>query len=72
MKHRAILWRYLNQQVFSARAQLVLDPFRFLLLYRIQLLEQCWNKDYQVEKHHSDWKSFGVKMMTPKHPRHQI
>ena len=50
-KRRSVVWRYLNQRVFSAKYKLVLNPFRFLLIYRIQLLEECLNKDYRIEQH---------------------
>ena len=51
MKTRSVLWRYLTQEVFSSKHKLVVNPFRFLFLSRIELLEDCWQKDYRIEQH---------------------
>ena len=50
MKRRSFLWGYLSQRVFSTKPKLILNPFRFLLIHRMRLLEQCWHKDYQIEQ----------------------
>ncbi|MEH1985324.1 MAG: hypothetical protein V7K53_23480 [Nostoc sp.] len=46
-KHTKIkfpLWQYLNQPLFSRDTKLVLNPQRFVLIWRLQLLERCWTK----------------------------
>ncbi len=47
-KHTKIkfpLWQYLNQPLFSRDTQLIWNPQRFAILWRIQLLERCWKKE---------------------------
>ncbi|WP_442947877.1 hypothetical protein [Nostoc sp.] len=47
-KHTKIkfpLWQYLNQPLFSRDTKLVLNPKRFVLIWRLQLLERCWTKE---------------------------
>ncbi|MBG1269304.1 hypothetical protein [Nostoc sp. WHI] len=47
-KHTKIkfpLWLYLNQPLFSRDTKLVLNPHRFALIWRLQLLERCWAKE---------------------------
>ncbi len=39
------LWLYLNQPLFSSDTKLVLNPHRFALIWRLQLLERCWAKE---------------------------
>jgi hypothetical protein len=39
------LWHYLNQPVLSRTHKLVLNPRRFALFYRVDLLERCWTKE---------------------------
>ncbi|MDJ0704600.1 MAG: hypothetical protein QNJ46_15055 [Leptolyngbyaceae cyanobacterium MO_188.B28] len=51
MKTRSVLWLYLTQKVFTSKHKLVINPFRFLFLHRVELLEQCWQKDYRIELH---------------------
>ncbi|WP_335035860.1 hypothetical protein [Nostoc sp.] len=46
-KHTKIqfpLWQYLNQPLFGRDTRLVLNPQRFALIWRLQLLERCWAK----------------------------
>ncbi|BAZ30623.1 hypothetical protein NIES4074_30840 [Cylindrospermum sp. NIES-4074] len=50
-KHTKIkfpLWQYLNQPLFSRDARLVWNPQRFAAIWRIQLLERCWTKEYET------------------------
>ncbi len=35
------LWRFLQQPVFSSETKLILNPYQFEYLYRIELLERC-------------------------------
>jgi hypothetical protein len=47
-KHTKIkfpIWQYLNQPLFSRDPQLVLNPQRFALNWRLRLLERCWAKE---------------------------
>jgi len=37
-------WNYLNQPIFEQKNQSVWKPSRFWYLYKIQLLEKCWQK----------------------------
>ena len=46
------LWQFLNQPVFSSKTQLILNPRRFAYLYRVQLLEVCWAKEYNPKGRH--------------------
>jgi hypothetical protein len=39
------LWPFLNQPVFSGKTKLILNPRYFAYLYRVQLLEVCWDKE---------------------------
>ncbi|WP_292851534.1 hypothetical protein [Nostoc sp. NMS8] len=39
------LWQYLNQPLFSRETKLVLNPRRFVLIWRLHLLERCWGKE---------------------------
>lgn len=38
------LWDYLNQPLFSRDTELILNPYEFARVWRIQLLERCWCK----------------------------
>ena len=38
------VWQFLKQPVFSSHNRLILNPRRFEVSYRVQLLERCWNK----------------------------
>ena len=56
MKMRQIwhpLWQYLNQSIFDSQSQSVWHLRRFWYLYKIRLLERCWQKDSAAESHHS-------------------
>ena len=44
------LWDYLNQSLFDDDVRFVWNPLKFTLGYRTKLLEQCWAKDYGIEK----------------------
>ena len=44
------LWRYFKQPLFNLKSSVFLNPFKFPLPYRIQLLESCWARDYEIEK----------------------
>jgi len=37
-----LLWQYLNQPLFSYTTQVIWNPQRFAIFWRIQLLERCW------------------------------
>ncbi len=39
------LWQYLKQPVLSGHIKLVLNPYRFAYLYRVELLQRCWTKE---------------------------
>ncbi|MBD2139021.1 hypothetical protein H6F32_15905 [Anabaena sp. FACHB-1237] len=39
------LWQYLNQPLFSNDTKIIWNPQRFAIIWRIQLLERCWNKE---------------------------
>ncbi len=43
------LWQYLSQPVFSSTTQLVLNPRHFGYLYRVEVLERCWAKEYNSQ-----------------------
>jgi hypothetical protein len=47
-KHTKIkfpLWQYLNQPLFSHYIPIIWNPQRFAMLWQIQLLERCWQKN---------------------------
>ncbi len=46
------LWQYLNQPVFSSATKLVLNPRDFGYIYRVQILERCWDKEYDSQGRH--------------------
>ncbi len=53
-KHTKIkfpLWQYLNQPLFNPDSKLIWNPYRFASIWRIQLLEKCWQKEYNTEGH---------------------
>ncbi|MEB3309061.1 MAG: hypothetical protein VKJ02_02405 [Snowella sp.] len=37
-----VIWQYVNQPVFSPRQDAIWKPSRFWYVYKIQLLENCW------------------------------
>ncbi len=37
-----VIWQYVNQPVFSPRQDSIWKPSRFWYVYKIQLLEHCW------------------------------
>ena len=39
------LWQFLQQPVFSSQKRLILNPRRFEVAYRIELLERCLAKE---------------------------
>ncbi|EKF01619.1 hypothetical protein FDUTEX481_07776 [Tolypothrix sp. PCC 7601] len=39
------LWHYLNQPLFCNHTKLIWNPYIFAAIWRIQLLERCWNKE---------------------------
>ncbi|MDJ0796498.1 MAG: hypothetical protein QNJ51_06620 [Calothrix sp. MO_167.B12] len=39
------LWQYLNQPLLNPYGKLVLNPRRFALLYRVELLNKCLAKE---------------------------
>lgn len=54
IKIRFPLWQFLNQPLFSSTTKLVLNPSLFAYLYRIQLLERCWAKNYDSQGRYSN------------------
>ncbi|HAA29428.1 MAG TPA: hypothetical protein DCE56_19190 [Cyanobacteria bacterium UBA8553] len=52
IKLRFPLWQFLNQPLFCSKNQFVLNPTRFAYLYRIQLLERCWDKECSSKGRH--------------------
>lgn len=40
------LWSFLNQPIFNSQIKLILNPKHFAYVYRVQLLEKCWDKEY--------------------------
>ncbi len=46
IKIKFFLERVLIQLLFNPLPKLVLNPVRFWYLYRIKLLERCWEQDY--------------------------
>ena len=45
------LWQYLNQPVLDEPSAAVWHPRLFWYLYRVQLLESCWQKNITSESH---------------------
>lgn len=43
------LWQYLKQPIFDTQAQSVWNIHRFWYLYKIQLLQKCWEKECDTE-----------------------
>jgi hypothetical protein len=44
-------WQYLNQPIGEPLNQSIWNPKQFLYLYKIQLLEKCWQKDSHSQTH---------------------
>jgi hypothetical protein len=40
------LWQFLQQPVFSSKTRLILNPRQFEVAYKIELLERCWDIEY--------------------------
>ena len=40
------LGQFLKQLLFSPLSEAVFNPIYFWYLYRVQLLERCWEQDY--------------------------
>ena len=59
------LWRYLNQPLFTSKFGIILNPIKCFYPYQIRLLENCWAKDYALEKDRQllerCWNTVGVK-----------
>ncbi len=45
-------WQYLNQPLFHAHYQPVLNPRRFWHLYTVTLLERCLDMECTSKDHH--------------------
>jgi len=45
-----ILWKYLNQPLFHKKKSICLNPFKFEKFYKVELLERCWQLDFETEK----------------------
>ncbi len=41
------VWRYLNQPLFEAASTPVINPKRFLYVYRVEFLERCLERQYR-------------------------
>ncbi|WP_181256825.1 hypothetical protein [Merismopedia glauca] len=39
------IWQFLNQELFNQETPLILNPYRFRYVYRINLLERCLKKE---------------------------
>ena len=39
------LWRYLNQPIFEAASNPVINPKRFWYVYRVEFLERCLERE---------------------------
>ena len=46
------LWQFLNQPLFSSTTKAVLNPRRFWYVYKIELLERCWDREYDSKGHY--------------------
>lgn len=40
---------YFNQPVFDQKVSVSFNPLKFRRLYRMSLLEHCWQLDYEME-----------------------
>ena len=40
------LYRFVSQLLFKPLTEVVLNPVHFWYLYRVELLECCWEQDY--------------------------
>jgi len=49
------LWQYLNQPLFSSETKLILNPRRFALVWRTELLERCWHKVFDAKGPQQHW-----------------
>lgn len=45
------IWEYLNQPIFDPQS--VWKPNRFWYVYKIHLLERCWQKESPSQNHYS-------------------
>ncbi len=53
-KHIGIaLWTYLNQPLFDHHQPMVWEMKRFWYLYKIKLLENCFNKEITSQTHYT-------------------
>ncbi|EAZ92538.1 hypothetical protein [Crocosphaera chwakensis] len=53
-KHIGIaIWTYLNQPLFDAQKPMIWETKRFWYLYKIQLLENCFQKDGTSQTHYT-------------------
>ncbi len=50
LKFKFPLWQYLNQPLSEQTYPLVLNPRRFGLLYRVELLERCLEKSVESKE----------------------
>ncbi|MBE9102415.1 hypothetical protein [Vacuolonema iberomarrocanum] len=46
-----LLWRYMNQPLFSRQSPATLNPQRFWYTYRVKYLERCWCQNFLPEEH---------------------
>ncbi len=46
------LWDYLNQPVFSSDTKFILNPRKFEQVWRIKMLERCWDQQCDTTGHH--------------------
>jgi hypothetical protein len=44
-----LLWQYLKQPIFNSENQSVWNIHRFWYLYKIKLLQKCWEKECDTE-----------------------
>lgn len=53
-KHIGIaIWTYLNQPLFDVQNPMIWGTKRFWYLYKIQLLENCFQKDGNSQTHYT-------------------
>ncbi|ACB53767.1 hypothetical protein cce_4419 [Crocosphaera subtropica ATCC 51142] len=53
-KHIGIaIWTYLNQPLFDPNQPMIWETKRFWYLYKIQLLENCFQKDATSQTHYT-------------------
>jgi hypothetical protein len=57
------LGQFLKQLLFSPLSEAVFNPIYFWYLYRVQLLERCWEQDCDFVNYMRFWYSYLIQLL---------